>query len=221
MQNPDGQIQAYELTHFITLVGEKLVIATRKHWFVLALPITIILFGAFVFSVLTLVLFSLLPLSSKAILFTLTTLVIVTIIASFITKAIVDWYCHFYIVTTRKILEVCHAPLSSSKINEVLLDQVRCTEVDVKVSGMLEEFIEMGDVIVTFDRPTHQEEFVLHDIQNPRNIGLYLSDMLESTHQHQGNPFFSWYKMRDNNNNSRFRLREEIFPKHSEGGTFA
>lgn len=95
-----------------------------------------------------------------------------------ITKMIIDWYFHIYILTNRKILEFRYTPLTSYIVNDIMLDRVFCTEVDYQTSGILHDLLDLGDVIITFDRPTHQEEFVLRDIQECGQIGVFLTKQL-------------------------------------------
>lgn len=83
-----------------------------------------------------------------------------------------------YILTTRKILEISYNPLSSRIVNDVLLDHVNCTEIDLKTNGFFNELIGMGDIVITFDRPTHQEEFVFRDIEECQDLGKYLTRKL-------------------------------------------
>lgn len=89
-----------------------------------------------------------------------------------------DWYFHLYILTNRKILEVWYAPLYSHVMNDVLLDQVNCTQVDFRRSGFLNEMLDMGDVVLTFDRPTHQEEFIFKDVSKSYKLGVFLTRKL-------------------------------------------
>ena len=213
MGEKNGQLNEYEVKKFLSVVGEKLVIATRRHWFVLATPIVAILAGSATLVLISLSLSLLIPLFAKTTFFISSLLLITSITLSFITKTVVDWYCHLYIVTTRKILEVCHAPLTSSKINEVLLDKVRCTEVDIKVNGPVEEFIDIGDVIVTFDRPTHQEEFTFEGIKDPKTVGLFLSDILDGPQESSSG---RWYRQRGKPRH--FQFMEELFPKYYPTG---
>jgi len=92
-------------------------------------------------------------------------------------KQMVEWFFHFYIVTNRKIIEVAYRPLYSKIIFEVLLDQVRCTEVDVSGSGFFNEMFNVGTVLITFDRPTNEKIFTIENIKRPRNIAMQLGDV--------------------------------------------
>lgn len=90
-------------------------------------------------------------------------------------KEIVHWYLHVYIITTKKLLEVRYSPLLSEAINSVLLDQVRCTEIDADLNGIISEQLNLGNVSITFDRPTHQDFFVIKNVRAPRAISNLLS----------------------------------------------
>ena len=83
-----------------------------------------------------------------------------------------------YIVTNRKILELKYTPLTSYTVNDIMLDQVNCTEIDLISKGFLNEIIDMGDISITFDRPTNQEEFIFKDIQGSHELTIYLTQQL-------------------------------------------
>ena len=59
-----------------------------------------------------------------------------------------------------------------------MLDRVNCTEVDLQSNGFFNEIIDMGDICITFDRPTRREEFVLKDIQGSHELATYLTQQL-------------------------------------------
>lgn len=161
---------------FLTLKGEELLLVKRKHPLTLILAVSFIslIFCLFIFG--TFILF--VNLFSSPSLFIATALLLVSMGLTAITKCIVDWYFHVYILTTRKILEIWYTPLSGHAVNDILLDKVSCTEVDLKRSGFLHELFDMGDIVVTFDRPTHQEEFVFKDIQDSYKLGVFLTQRL-------------------------------------------
>lgn len=188
-------------------IQEKFLLITRKHWFVLAIPLFAVFFTSAILAGLSLFISFIIPSLALQFYVAITGLfVILTFSLTFITKIIVDWYCHLYIVTTKKIMEVYHTPLSTLQINEVLLDKVRCTEVDVKVNGLINEVIDVGDVVVTFDRPTHQEEFTLENIKDPQSVALFLSDVFDQGQEEKG--VVSWY--RDRGKEKGFLMREDI-----------
>lgn len=72
-------------------------------------------------------------------------------------------------------------------MNDVLLDHVNCTEVDLHTQGFWGEMIGLGDVVVTFDRPTKQEEFTFKDIQDGHALGRFLTKVLMDRHTHMMN----------------------------------
>lgn len=166
------------LEYFITLPDEQLVLAERKHPVILCREIINIIALSIPFYLILFVLFD--KLLHYPTLFISGILVVICATLSLIVKASVDWYFHLFIVTNRKILEVYFSPLYFYRINIVLLDQVRCTEIDEKKHGILNELVDMGDIVITFDRPTHEEEFILTDIQNPRKIAVLLNNMFST-----------------------------------------
>lgn len=77
-----------------------------------------------------------------------------------------------------------------------MLDKVNCTEIDLKVAGFFNELLEMGDVVITFDRPTHEEEFVLKDIYKPEKIEKFLTIRLMD-HQAKDSLSPMWFRGRN------------------------
>lgn len=128
--------------------------------------------------------------------FAITSLMIISLALSIITKIVIDWYFHIFIVTNRRMLEICYTPLSSNVMSEVLLDKVNCTEVDLRIHGFINELFDMGDVVITFDRPTKQEEFVIKDIQDCNQIGKFLTQKLIDHEPRYGGQQPIWYKRR-------------------------
>lgn len=192
---------------FLTLDGEQLIYSIRQHWLTL-IPLFAVnaLFLIFVF-IFVFVFYALVPayfLNSL-----LLALIFLIILAEVFVKELVEWYFHFYIITNRKIVEVTYKPLSSRVINEVLLDQVRCTEVDVEMCGMLSEILNIGNVMLTFDRPTHEETFTIKRIKGPRKIAMHLGDSFEAKYENR-----IWYKDKNNKKYS-YRFIEELSPNTS------
>lgn len=189
---------------FLTLEGEQLICSTRQHWFTL-IPFFIgnLLLTLFVI-VIAFSFYFVAPIYFPIAL--LLTLIFLMIIAEILIKDLVEWYFHFYIITNRKILEVTYKPLSSRAINEVLLDQVRCTEVDVEMRGTVSEILNIGNVVLTFDRPTHEETFTIKRIKEPRKIAMHLGDSFEAKYENR-----IWYK--DNSSKKySYRFIEELSP---------
>lgn len=183
---------------FLTLNGEKLLLVRRRHPFVIFFPIMLI---SFIIG--TLILFSgilFLNFFPSIPLFITTVLLLVSVLLTFITKSIMDWYFHLYILTTRKILEVWYAPLYAHVMNDVLLDQVNCTQIDFRRNGFMNEMLDMGDIVLTFDRPTHQEEFVFKDINKCYKLGVFLTRKLLDRNPDNPNNAISpiWFKSTGN-----------------------
>lgn len=179
---------------FLTLAGEKLLLVQRRHSFVIFGPI---LFTSFVLGLLLLLSFFVFIIVFHSVsLFIIVSLILISACMSLVAKVIIDWYFHVYILTTRKILEVWYTPLTSYNVNDVLLDKVNCTEIDIKIHGFVNQLIGMGDIVVTFDRPTHQEEFVFNDIPQPEAIERFLTQRLMD-HQSNAPLFPMWFRERN------------------------
>ena len=174
MQN--GMITRGNWNIFLTLKDEQLLLVKRRHPLVLLAPIIVICLLAVFFISTAFVLFQTIFVSPS--LFYVTALLVISVAISLCTKTIVDWYFHMYILTNRKILELIYTPLTSYIVNDVMLDRVNCTEVDLCSNGFFNELIDMGDIVITFDRPTRQEEFVLKDIQGSHELATYLTQQL-------------------------------------------
>ena len=70
--------------------------------------------------------------------------------------------------------------------------------------------------MVTFDRPTHREEFCLVNIKDPKSVGFLFTEVLDSDKPDTIiNPL--WYKTK--NQEHPFRFTQEIFPGGSWGLT--
>ena len=161
---------------FLTLKGEELLLVKRRHPFVVLTPIIVIFCLTVFFISSAFVLFQDIFYSPS--LFYVTMLLLISIAISLCTKTIVDWYFHMYILTSRKILELCYTPLTSYIVNDIMLDRVNCTEVDLQSNGFFNEIIDMGDICITFDRPTRREEFILKDIRGSHELATYLTQQL-------------------------------------------
>jgi hypothetical protein len=75
-------------------------------------------------------------------------------------------------------MELSYVPLSSHQTNSILLDQVKCTEIDTKIEGLFNDLLDIGHVVITFDRPTHKEAFILEHLHNPEKVESYLQNAL-------------------------------------------
>lgn len=171
-----GMIAIGEWRTFLTLKGERLLLVIRRHPYVVAIPILILIVIFLLFAGSSFFLFTQLITSST--LFYITLLLLISATLGIITKIVIDWYFHVYILTNRKILEFRYTPLMSYVVNDIMLDRVFCTEVDFKTSGWIQDLLDMGDIIITFDRPTHQEEFIIKDILSCNKIGTFLTQQL-------------------------------------------
>jgi hypothetical protein len=174
---------------FLTLKGEKLQMVLRKHPFVIILPVILTMLLTIIFLtggfVLYVQFFSSLPMLLTS------SFLLTSISFAIIAKLIVDWYYHIYILTNRKILEFHYTPLTSYLVNDIMLDRVFCTEVDYQTNGILHDLLDLGDIIITFDRPTHQEEFILRDIQSCQTISNFLTQrLLDNLPQEPFNPIW-------------------------------
>lgn len=187
--------QTYTNTNSLFLLpGENAAITTKQHVFAIIPPLII----AAILGVGAIAVFFAISayLHVFAPLMLLGGSMIVLLTLGLIVKILVDWYFHLYLVTNRRILEIAYKPFFSQDVNDVLLDQVRCTEIDVKIHGYINALVDIGDIIITFDRPTHKQEFVLHNIKSPRSYETLLGHLLNTPKQMM-NTQTIWYRQDD------------------------
>ncbi len=204
-----------EAKHFVTIKNERLLIARRQHVVTLIPQFFIITLGFLlsIFFLTSLGFYSplLIPLCIS-----LSFLVIATGIL-LVSKVIVTWQFHLYIITNKKILEASYVPLSDYSINEILLDQVKCTEVDIHTHGVIHELFNIGDIALTFDRPTHHENFTLHRIPDVRETAVFLiSELIEKnavTPQSKKKIQQIWYRERQELGEGGYRYSEDSLPE--------
>jgi hypothetical protein len=163
------------MSSFLSLPDEKLIIARREYWLCLLPTIFLATISLITFIIISYLLS--ITIIKSPLIFICTTLVASSIFLSSVTKAIVDWYFHIYIVTSRKLLELCCVPLFSDNVNDVFLDQVRTIE----INSMVCELLDIGDVTIVFDRLSKEEVFVLKHVKNPRATSVLIADALVTT----------------------------------------
>jgi len=188
---------------------EKILLRRREHWLPLVISIVFTLTLGILLALLNLFLF--LRVFPNISLFLTLNLVILLSSLTLISKLIADWHCHFYLLTNRRVLEVSYKPLFASTINNVILNQVKSTEIDIEKKGLINQIFDIGNVIITFDRPTHQEEFRFTNIRDPKSVGFLLADVLDMNKAEldlMTNPV--WYRSRDKE--KPYRITDEIFP---------
>lgn len=186
----------------ITLPGEKILTGKRAHSFIPFFSSVITLTASLFFTISGALLFYFILQSIPLLLSFLVLMVTLTIFA--ITKIIVDWYFHLYIVTTRKIMEIRSVPFFGERIDDVFLDQVRTTEVDAQIPTFLHELLGMGNVIIAFDRPSHDKVFILENIPRPRQTAMYLCDALEDLMRPSEEPSKIWFQHEKPSEHSKF-----------------
>ncbi len=163
------------LQNFLDMPGEKIILYTRQHYLCLFPPLlSLFLFVGPFFCIS----FFLLVMLSQLYFLTPLVLFLVAFLLNAITKIVIDWYFHLYVITTHKLMEVFYSPFFLYKTNTILLDQVRCTEIDEDKHGVFEGVFDFGNITLTFDRPTHSEEFILYHISNPTRTAAILSRFL-------------------------------------------
>lgn len=176
------ELSEKDCTHFISLPGEEILLVKRQHPFVLFIPIlSILLLWGLIFAIGNYIVSLALPPITTRLAFILLTLLVLFL---YVLKVIVDWYYHLYVITNRKILEISCIPFFSDQIDNVFLDQVRTTEIDTHIGTFVHELLDMGDITIAFDRPSHAEVFILRNIRSPRDSAIFLGKELEEEMSH-------------------------------------
>src|SRR3989344_1440354 len=192
---------------FSSLSGEEIIFVLRKHWISLFYNFLILFLLTLFFIFLAFLIFFKILVSIPLLIASLGIICVMAAVGCIHTAS--DWYFHVYILTTRRLFEVYFSPLSTTLDNEILLDQVKCTEVDTRVNGFIDELLQVGDVILTFDRPTHQQEFVLSSIEGPHHIAEILNKSLLQIHTiESGHEQKIWIKPQDRK--AKFIFIDEI-----------
>lgn len=170
----DSQIEKFKLFD-----NEELIFACREHW----LPVTLNVIRETIISLLLASTFALIFIfGAQSIAFAISIFMFTILVGSIISvRNLIYWSFHMYIATNKQIIEVHYTPLLSQATNSVLLDQIRCTEIDVSMYGIIPGLIGIGDVEITFDRPTHKEQFIIHSIRSPHTIANLLSAQIHQT----------------------------------------
>lgn len=192
-------------TKFITIPGEKIIVVAHEHPYYCVAPIIGI--GCVTLLIVTCISVLLVTFTVLAPLLFPTILLLFCAGLFLCIERLTLWYFHFYIITTHKILDIYSSPFRHT-VNDVLLDQVRCTEIDIRMNGIINELFGMGDVLITFDRPTHQETLVLARLAHAKELGMKLGDVFAERHD---TAIPIWHRQKGGG--TLFRFTEEIFPK--------
>ena len=198
----------YSDSNFLNLEGEEVHLVLRPHG--LTLMPSIVLLGFLVIALVSAITAAGVYLSLS--LLSILGLLSVIIFGLFILgQTILGWYLHLYVVTSRKILELSYSPFGDCIINNILLDQVRCTEVDMHSPGFFYQLLDIGNISITFDRPTHQQEFLIEKIKDYRKVGNHISTLLVPHEKPFGKDLEALW-IRDRTDPARFTYTETLTP---------
>lgn len=163
--------------NFLTTPGEEVLLATRKNWCIVLFPIIIssIIIVMFMLVATFLTVKNLLP----PVLFISAILLGILVENVLVSKILIDWNFNFFVVTTKKILEIQCSPLASCNTNSIFLDKVRTTEIDVRVKGLINELLDVGDITIIFDEMSNKRVFNISEINHPRELGEMLGKRFE------------------------------------------
>ena len=168
----------WNIEKMLSSPGEKVLFAVRKHSFTMLVPIVGTLFFTLLFSIIgwgVLFYFHI----GMGMIVALEGMMWVMVLTACI-GMYVSWYFHVYAITERRILEISYRPLSSEFVNNVLLDQVRCTEIVARTDGLLNHILDMGSLLICFDMPTHEDEIQFFHIASPHQAGKRVGSLLNS-----------------------------------------
>ncbi len=200
----------------LAAINEEIILIKRKHKFLLYFPIFLVVVLDVFLIIISSSIFLFLHLSWLSYISLIGIAIIIGLIL--ISKNIIEWSFHWYLMTNKKIMEICYVPLTTYYINDILLGQVKCTEIDIHADGLINELLDMGAISITFDRPTHEEGFFLRNIHSARRIGLFLTDYLlrQSLSGNEEKKMdtakrLPWY--REDPFTHKWSFGEDIFPK--------
>ncbi len=194
----------------LTFPDEEILIAKRQHWFILATSLFITVVVGLIFILLSILSFWIILRDGLLLVLSLLTVIIIT--SSVVIKKIMNWYFHAYIVTNHKIMEFDCKPFFSEGISDILLDLVRCTEIDTHTNGIINQLLNKGDIYITFDRPTHSEGFVVKDIYEPRLTGELLNQVLIAELSNHESSNATWIKRKDAKK-GKYQYIEDLIPQ--------
>lgn len=170
----DSQIVKFKLFE-----NEKLIFACREHWLPLVLRLVRQALTGLVIAIALSFVFAF---SLKSLSLAVSTFFLIVLLTNIVAvRELIHWCYHLYIATNKQLIEVRYSPLLSHAINSVLLDQIRCTEIDVEMYGIIPELIGIGNVAITFDRPTNKDEFVIKGVRSPRSVANLLSAQIHQS----------------------------------------
>lgn len=210
---PDSLIEGDIISNVLTAPHERLMVAKRQHALALLGPfLSLGLVGLLAIAISYLLFSYMLGMHELSL---ISSLMVILLGLDLAAKCFIDWYLHLYIVTTNKLLEVKFHPLATNVISTILLDQVKCTEVDIRTDGIIHHLLDIGNVTLTFDRPTKEEAFSFQNIGQYCEVGAYLRDILvnPSDPKHVMPVWFI-----DPTEPHKTRFREELIPGEL-GGT--
>lgn len=191
--------------------AEKIFLRRRKHWFVLISPMLWIT-GAYLAILAVSVVASMFV--QRLQILALPFMLLMTILYLNIgAKLIMDWLFNFYVLTDKRVLEIRYSPLFKDVINNVILSQVKTTEVSFESKGLINRLFNLGDVIITFDRPTHQDEFILTNVADPKDVCFLMAQVLDITAQSRNKDMMEspvWFRSHDGK--GTYHTTDEILP---------
>ncbi len=212
--NNNETIVTVDCTKFLSFEGEKILIAVNKH--ILTLFPSFITLGFVIIFLEAIVVVGGFYINSLLFLITGTTAVMLISIIVLI-HTLIESYYHIYIVTNRKVLEIAAIPFVGISDSQIMLDQVKCTELDMHTEGFIYNLFDIGNITLTFDRPISQQALVLSSIKKYREAGTILSQLVvKDTEQIQKNQQNQteevWYKTEDQNSKYRFMEETNVIP---------
>lgn len=211
MENQNNRLVKYygeqDLKNFLTNAEEKVVLTKRSHWVTLLAKILAITIVSFILLFFSFFLFAILTLPVK--LFVSSVILISILELTLISKLIVDWYCHFYILTNKKLLDVSYSPLFSETAYEVPINQAACSRIVVKKNQILSSFFPIGSINLIFQGKDYTQEFKFSKIGNPEETSLFLSEYFGIIKDKNIRPF--WERAREKM--QPFTFVDSVFPK--------
>ncbi len=159
---------------------EKILFEVRKHWFIIATELAVLIIFAFIPLIIPPVLSYLnvdiliggLGGSSNLFIFIYMIWLLILWITGFIFWT--NYFLDVWIVTNEKIIDVEQISLFSREVSILHLDRIQ--DITTEVNGIINTFLKFGDLHV--QTAGQQREFVIDSVKNPNEVSRRINEIV-------------------------------------------